>query len=815
MKKRQMLHVLLAAVFLLQMLPLGFAQALLPDDPSRTVPGNITEAVEVNQSASYVAIKDSTGNPLSPDGNGDFTNVPLDSTLTLHYEFSLPDDNGQDDPNAKEYSYLSGDTYQIQLPNSVLFDLPSESTPLWADASKTTCLGTLTLDSNGLATITFNDYVESHSTITGWFEINGSFKSSVTGSDTPVSFEIGSKTIRIIPQTPPAPTVDLGLSKSGAYDASTNQITWIVTVTVPDGQSVTGVSLEDVYSGNQAYVPNSFTVNNGSLLDSSADLTLDSTNCKITYQFPDTISGKQTIIYKTTPVSNAFSAENGVQENSQFKNTATLKVNNVTNGDPKSDTVILDWISKSASTSSDLSSINWAVTAGIKNQSIKGAKITDTFPAGLALQPGSVKLGGPTGAVVPEDTANPANPASGTYGYDAATRTLIYNAGDVTGQFVLYYSTDITDRDAHLNNNGSVSFKNGAELSWTGGSGTPGDTATGTIGSGGLISKSTGSQVNYDATKNIIHWTITVNRNQITMPAGTIVTDTIPAGQKFLADTFAVKNSAGQTISTTPTTSSDNEFTYSFVSEIQDKYTMTFDTQITDYGLSSLYVNDTVGFQNSATIKGGSVSGSTGDIAQKYNSQVIDKSVQTAYNYDTRVMTWKIVVNRNQLPMTNAVVTDSIPAGMELLPDTLTVTPAIAGEASDAREVHISEANDITNQDSFTYRFPSSINQTYTITFDTKVKEAALLAQGQKTFTNQAALTSDEIQPGITVTASQDVQNPIVTKTADYIQGADSIDWSVVINAGRLTLRNVSLSDTLQGGLQLDLDSVQLYKMNL
>ena len=216
MKKRQMLHVLLAAVFLLQMLPLGFAQALLPDDPSRTVPGNITEAVEVNQSASYVAIKDSTGNPLSPDGNGDFTNVPLDSTLTLHYEFSLPDDNGQDDPNAKEYSYLSGDTYQIQLPNSVLFDLPSESTPLWADASKTTCLGTLTLDSNGLATITFNDYVESHSTITGWFEINGSFKSSVTGSDTPVSFEIGSKTIRIIPQTPPRSHSRFGTEQIGS-----------------------------------------------------------------------------------------------------------------------------------------------------------------------------------------------------------------------------------------------------------------------------------------------------------------------------------------------------------------------------------------------------------------------------------------------------------------------------------------------------------------------------------------------------------------------------------------------------------------------
>ena len=54
-----------------------------------------------------------------------------------------------------------------------------------------------------------------------------------------------------------------------------------------------------------------------------------------------------------------------------------------------------------------------------------------------------------------------------------------------------------------------------------------------------------------------------------------------------------------------------------------------------------------------------------------YSSQMLNKSIATAYNYNPaeRTVQWRIVVNRNLLPLNNAVISDVLPAGMTLLID--------------------------------------------------------------------------------------------------------------------------------------------------
>jgi uncharacterized surface anchored protein len=266
MKKKQALRILTCALIILQLLPFYKSLALIPSELGRTEPGDISKVVQVNEAetATYVSITDKTDVRIDPGLDGNYTNVPLDAKIKIRYEFILPDDNGM----GTEYSYISGDELKVQLPWQLRFTPPAD-TRLWTPGN-TDYIGTMAVDSNGLVTVTFDNFVEENSEITGWFEIEGTFKPEVTGSTTPVDLTIGSKIIRITPADPPP--VELGLTKSGTYNAAANEITWTVKVTVPQGETAAGVSLEDVYGLNQTYKAGSFSVNAAPVADENLTL---------------------------------------------------------------------------------------------------------------------------------------------------------------------------------------------------------------------------------------------------------------------------------------------------------------------------------------------------------------------------------------------------------------------------------------------------------------------------------------------------------------------------------------------------------------
>jgi len=67
----------------------------------------------------------------------------------------------------------------------------------------------------------------------------------------------------------------------------------------------------------------------------------------------------------------------------------------------------------------------------------------------------------------------------------------------------------------------------------------------------------------------------------------------------------------------------------------------------------------------------------------------------------------------------------------------------------------------------------------------------------------------------LTASASQIVNNTIVTKTGNYTTGSDYIQWGVTINPNRVRFTDIELTDALQAGLSLDTTSVRLYFMEL
>jgi uncharacterized surface anchored protein len=793
---------------------------------------------------STITVKDPDGHTIAPSGST-YSDIPANSTLALELTFHLADDDGAGGIN----TYADSNFFIFTLPNGITFDTPTiEESKIYATDStsgETWLFGTWAFTSDRVIRVDFEPGVASHTAMWSKIGIDGTFDATTVGEDASSTMTLGTQTVTFIRELPPLPEVDI--NKTGIYDAAKNAITWTVTMTPPDDISLAGYTLLDAYSGNQAYTEDSFYVGTTKISDS--DLMFGTNS--ITYNFPsDTGKGVLVVKYSTTP--QTFAAETGAAaatEYSTFTNTATLKAGTETVATDDG-TVTVNWLAKTGSLATyndSLVVLKWMVD--IKPSAagtITGAMLTDTLPAGQQLIEGdhttypiTVSLDGGTAAEISSGTD------AGTYTYtytdSTSASSLVYRlpAGDgvdgkLTGKARVTYYTRLTDRQTYLDTNAVVSFTNDAEFTWNENpepSDPPEDySKIQVVGTGGLISKAAGSNQNF-IYPGVIHWTITINRNKISSSAA-YIEDTVPSGQRLMIDaTHALtvkKGSATEFQATsaaadTNFTSADSfvqKFSYVFVDNpITDTYTVDYYTKIIDTnpashsdttGLDRLYANsgtNTVGYTNVVVLKR-----AEGDISttgtQGYYSQVLDKTVEKQYNYLDHTMQWKIVVNRNRLPMTNVSVADTVPTGTELLIDATHPFQIYLRGVADP--VATAPTSGSTGSTSFSCHL-GDISDTYTVYFYTKVTDETLKTRwsGNRSFTNSSELTSNEVT--ITDTATAQVQNPVVVKTYTYTSGSDTIHWSVAINNGLLALNDATVTDVLNSGLKLDTASVKLY----
>lgn len=832
-KKSPFIKLLLVVCLALLSLPIVSIFADTPDNLTNQSAylaiHNTTGSYGETGGPSSLSVKDAGGNTIVPVGNT-YTDVPADATISLEYVFHLEDGDGA----GELYSYSGSNYFTVTLPNGIDFAYGiGETHNITAEdaESGSWVLGTWQFTDSNTIRVNFNADVANHSNMWGKVGVNGTFKELGPDDNTSTQVTFGSQVVTINREVPPLPEIEL--AKSGAYNASTNDITWTVTATPPSGVDLGEYTLVDAFSANQTYKAGSFYVGTTNIADGSLDLT---TANQVSYTFPAGTTGEQVITYKTTPTT--FKGETGAStatDLSTFTNTATIYWGSEAVTEPVLATVTTDWISKSGApvTTSDGSMVlKWTVQATVPgNESITGVKITDTLPAGLELlnnatYPLQIKIGSGAASTVSEGTA------AGTYTYtytDVATAsTLEYRfPAALSGNATLTYFTKVTNRDAMLNNNGTVNFTNKAKLSWTEMSDSgnpPADTATAAgVGGGGLLAKSAGSTTNF-APPGYITWTTTVNRNAISM-TNAAIKDTIPTNQQLLIDAdhpFTVKQGSTTVFSTTTATataaftSTDSfvrDFSYAF-GNISAAYTVTYSTKIVDF--STLYVNNTsVAFGNKVVLSRTGQTDLTVNGTKTYNSQMIAKSSVGSYDYATHTAKWQIVVNRNKLPLTNAVVADTLPTGMVLLIDT--DHPFTVLKDGETTPLATAPTTGASGDTSFVYAFPSAIDNQYTITFYTRLTDETLKQQwsGNKNFTNSASIDGDEIGTAINATATAQIKNPVVTKTYQYKAGSDYIDWSAVINPGQIQLTNASVSDILDPALMVDGDSIKLYRVDV
>ncbi|HWR22498.1 MAG TPA: collagen binding domain-containing protein, partial [Feifaniaceae bacterium] len=845
MQKKKLISMVLSICILIGAMTPGVAAAAMPED----LTGQTAYLAVHETGGSYAGLGGPSsltvtapgGAVISPVGNV-YSNVPAGSALRLDLVFHLNDGDGE----GVLYEYSGSSYFTVTLPEGITFASPSgEEANIYAvdeSGGDPWLLGTWSFTGPNVIRVDFGPDVAAHTGMWGSIGIDGTFDAVGTGGDTETELVLGSQHITFTREVPPPAAI--GIAKEGAYNPDDNTITWTVTITPPGSpSSLAGYTLVDTYSGNQSYQAGSFRHGAAVIADGGLDLTVAD---QISYTFPAGTEGEQTVTYKTSP--DTFAAETGIDnvEASVFSNAASLKLGTEPAAGPATAEVTVDWISKSgtAVTADDPIVIRWQVDIAVPSGgSITGASIVDTLPAGLKLiensgtYPIQISVNGGGAAAVPEG----AGAGTYTYGYTGSgdPSTLSYRFpeadgvdGKLAGTARFTYYTEVTDREAYLNNNGAISSQNSAGLLWTlmPGATPPTDTASaGVVGEGGLLSKTAGSTQDY-AHPGVIHWTITVNRNKISVPDAAIA-DTVPAGQELLIDAehpFTVRKARAvqaqaATASGIPGLASGDgfvrEFSYTFQDDpVTDTYTVDYYTRITDIG--TLYANSPsgapVGFGNAVALTrtGETV---TADGTQYYNSQMLAKAVAEAYDYTNHVTKWRLTVNRNRLPLTNAVVTDTLPAGMALLIDAQHPF-AVVENGPDGSDTPIAAAptTGVNGGNSFTYAFGSTATTSqYTITFYTLLTDEALLSQwgGNKAFTNHAELDADEIAAPIGASATVNVRNPVISKSRAYAEGSDHIDWSVVINPGKMTLRSASVTDVLAEGLQLDPGSVKLYSV--
>ncbi|MGI6162039.1 MAG: collagen binding domain-containing protein [Christensenellales bacterium] len=305
---------------------------------------------------------------------------------------------------------------------------------------------------------------------------------------------------------------------------------------------------------------------------------------------------------------------------------------------------------------------------------------------------------------------------------------------------------------------------------------------------------------------NYIDWTIKLNNNNRTIPAGATLTDTIP--QYLTLDASSVRRNGAlpETFGDTSSLSGQN-LTYTFGSAAAGVQTITFTTSVDDAYYSQ---QGTTGFRNTGVlnIDGSSYPQQSGNVG--IGTSLLAKTGQ-GYDRANQLITWRLEVNRNGRAITGAIITDTIGSNQEFDPafgvtrrDGTTTVPLAA----------VASFDDVTSQDGqYFYNSDTKVLTVYLgdlaasehpyITFKTKVANPNDYANNKTTSyrNNSASLSGGGITTSTVTNTGQNVVSEVLTKTGTGYDYTDrKLSWTITVNQNNMHMPNAVVVDTIQDG---------------
>ena len=289
-----------------------------------------------------------------------------------------------------------------------------------------------------------------------------------------------------------------------------------------------------------------------------------------------------------------------------------------------------------------------------------------------------------------------------------------------------------------------------------------------------------------------------------------------------------------------------NEILTVYLPDISDDevYELTLVTEVVDPAILAKQGNSEL--KNEATLNYNGITKDTGEIKTNIPNTLIQKAAVGTYDFTNHGFTWKVTVNPNHVPITNGVVTDTLPVGAvfgtlidaqrtkadgttkseldSVTSDTIkfkdgseitysvndtvakdweptgdTLTPPDRGIVT----FHLDNAE---NTDSYVFTFTATYPQAY--------RDNYFTTTGTITVTNNVELNGKVDTVDITnaeASATNSVSAPPVEKSGTFAGGNQWVDWTIVLNKDQIDLSNATVEDKLEDWFALDADSFTIY----
>lgn len=514
--------------------------------------------------------------------------------------------------------------------------------------------------------------------------------------------------------------------------------------------------------------------------------------------------------------------------------------------------------------------IEWKVTINGNRRNLTGYMLVDKIPEGLELENHTVKLqwkddSGTSYSIVPSYNYEEKKSSETIYSQQDNKDITVNFIGEMSYEFpddagnyeyTLTYTTKVTD-DTILDSNNIAKFYNYVQLSGPG------------IGEGinvhydftgvGFTTSMVKKEGTYNRTNHTITWQVTINNNKLALKKGE-VSDNIPNGLSFVAGSVRVAQGAKAL------SSSDSNFTtvgsestplegnvsafYDYdtpnkllecrlVGNFSVPYTIRFDTTVDDYNIYAgnntlKEFTNAVCFNGVKQQDGIALPESSAESTVKVTSKILEKK-STYYNYKTREVTWLIIVNQNGMEIPDAKVTDIIPSNQNYVEGSLKLiegsliyknngyqlngtsyTEETLPNLANSSRLDIQKVAD--GSQVMNYNL-GAIDKTYTMLIKTQIDQTALdevfAVSGSTTVRNTAAFSGAIIPSEVKVTADITIKNQSIYKKGIQEKKDEPIKWEIIINQNQLKIDNAVITDKLSSGLELDTDTIQLYKMDV
>ena len=756
--------------------------------------GDIVKAEENKEFIFITSVKltDLQNNPLGE-------NIDKSSGVRIRYDFKIPNDNNI----KKDDVYTHKVPIQIALEYSFNLDIKDADGKIIAVAS---------FETNGEVKIKFTDYVSTHSNVEGYFQYDAVFDQNNIGNEPieKIEFKLGAEVEPIVvevkfKQDPPPET---SIRKSGKYDGSGNEITWYIEFNEKNVNVKSAKIIDNIPFG-QEYIMGSTMLDGQSIVSglsyTEADPSDKENSGILIYEFPNDVNEKHIISFKTKISDISILASEN--KSKDLENKALLdmdggkKESNIAKVNVKTD--YIQKLGKDSTYRDEngklIGQIDWIIQVNNNNLDLDNFKVEDIIPEGLELISDTFKV---------DDTS--------TTTFEYKDNKLSYTfEKKISEQHTITFSTKIKDEDFYKNNE-YKSFTNTANV-FIGEKLIASDNSNGVGITSNIVRK---NGLGYDAKNHYITWQIKVNSNKMEIN-NPIIQDDIPAGQKYVKDSFEIEGDNADTsgFSYKEADSTDTVKTgtinYEFKKSINTEYTITFKTELTDNKVYASNVSNKE-YKNNVVLTADNIPSANSEGTQNVSSEVIKKE-NIGYDYFTKELAWKIIVNTNKTKLNGVKVIDNITLGQEFLEKSFKIEKIKDGNTKEEVDVDkIGLKYDPDNKDitgTLTYTFNDEINDTYEITFKTKITDDNLFYNNEPiTIRNKAEISGGIIPPDVFSEVSKEIENSVISKTADYKEGNDYIDWKISINSNSVPIGDAEIEDILQEGLELDTTSVELFK---